>query len=218
MESGNFWWRKMAKSRRRLIIDSRGVWCPPTPLTALFKAWRTASFGDELELWATEPTIESDVRAWAKKSGNKVIEVIQEKGYTKVIVRIARRGRMQVEESASKKNVGEPDEWKTFPKGSLQIVTTGGFTLGLRTLRPGWRWSTDMKPIAKTETCLTQHVGYALSGRMAFAMDDGTRLEVGAGDAFDVHPGHDAWTVGEDPFVFIDLIGAVQSSKKKDAK
>lgn len=210
--------RKMAKSRHRLIIDSRGVWCPPTPLTALFKAWRTASFGDELELWATEPTVESDVKAWAKKSGNHVIEAVQKEGYMKIVVRITRRGRMQVEESASKKNLGEPDEWKSFRKGSLQIVTIGGFTFGLRTLEPGWRWSTEMKPIAKTDSCMTRHLGYVLSGRMAFAMDDGTRLEVGAGDAFEARPGHDAWTVGEDPVVFIDLIGAVEYTKKVNDK
>ena len=208
----------MAKSRHRLIIDSRGVWCPPTPLTALFKAWRTASFGDELELWATEPAIESDVRAWAKKSGNQVIEAAQEEGYMKIVVRITRRGRMKARVSASKKNLGEPDEWKSFPKGSLQIVTLGGFTFGLRTLQPGWRWSTKVKPIAKTESCMTQHLGYVISGRMAFTMDDGTGLEVGAGDAFEVQPGHDAWTVGEDPVVFIDLIGAVEYAKKANGK
>lgn len=125
---------------------------------------------------------------------------------------------MQVEESASKKNLGEPDEWKRFPKGSLQIVTIGGFTFGLRTLQPQWRWSADVKPIAKTESCMTRHVGFVLSGRMAFAMDDGARLEVAPGDAFEAHPGHDAWTVGEDPVVFIDLIGAVEYTKEANGK
>jgi uncharacterized cupin superfamily protein len=70
-----------------------------------------------------------------------------------------------------------------------------------------------MKPIAKTETCETRHMGYVVSGQMAFAMDDGTKLEVGPGDAFDVHAGHDAWVVGKDSFVFVDLIGAVGGQK-----
>jgi TusA-related sulfurtransferase/mannose-6-phosphate isomerase-like protein (cupin superfamily) len=210
--------RNLAKQKRHTIIDSRGVWCPPTPLMALFKEWRRASFGDELEVWATEPTIESDIRAWAKKSGNRVIEVVKEEGYLKVVVRITRRGRMQVEESASKKNFGEPDEWKAFPKGGLQIVTLSGFTFGLRTLQRGWRWSTDMKPLAKTASCMTQHMGFVVSGRMAFAMDDGSQLDVGPGDAFEVHPGHDAWTVGEEPVVFIDLIGAVEYAKKENRR
>ena len=166
--------------------------------------------GDVIELRATEPTIESDVRAWARKSGNKIIEVAQEKDYTKVVVRITKRGKEIAEMSAMKTNMSEPDETKKMPKGRLQLVTVGGFTLGLRTLEPGWRWSESVKPIAKTGTCEIRHLGYVISGRMGFAMDDGTRLEVGAGDAFNVHPAHDAWTAGENPVVFIDLIGAVE--------
>jgi hypothetical protein len=94
----------------------------------------------------------------------------------------------------------------------LKIVTVGGFTFGLRTLEPGWRWSESVKPMAKTETCETRHLGYVISGRMGFAMNDGVRLEVGPGDAFDVHPGHDAWTVGEESVVFIDMIGAMEKA------
>jgi mannose-6-phosphate isomerase-like protein (cupin superfamily) len=45
---------------------------------------------------------------------------------------------------------------------------------------------------------------------MGFSMSDGKKLDVGPGDAFDVPPGHDAWTVGEAPVVFIDLIGAAE--------
>jgi len=201
------------RRNNRTVVDSRGIWCPPTPLTDLFKAWRRANIGDEIELRATEPTVESDVRAWARKSGNKVIEVAKEKDYTKVVVRITKKGKEIVEMSAMKTNVREPDETKKMPKGELRLVTVGGFTVGLRTLEPGWRWSESVKPIAKTETCETRHIGYVISGRMGFAMDDGTRFEVGEGDAFDVHPGHDAWTAGENPVVFVDLIGAVEHAK-----
>jgi TusA-related sulfurtransferase len=44
----------------------------------LFKAWRVANIGDVIELRAIEPTIERDVRAWARKSGNKILEVTQD--------------------------------------------------------------------------------------------------------------------------------------------
>jgi hypothetical protein len=104
--------------------------------------------------------------------------------------------------------MAEPDETKTAPRMKLQIATVGGFTFGLRTLEPGWKWSESVKPIAKTQLCEVRHVGYVVSGRMGFAMNDGVELEVGPGDAFDVQPGHDAWTVGREPVVFIDLIGA----------
>ncbi len=181
----------------------------------LFKAWREAKIGDEIELWATEPTIESDVKAWAKKSGNQIVEVVPEKDYVKVLVRVTRKGKKRIEAmSASKKNFSEPDESREMVKGRLQLVNLGGFTFGLRTLQPGWKWSTSMKPVAKTDSCEVRHMGYVISGRMGFAMDDGTKLEVSAGDAFDVHPGHDAWTIGKAAVVFIDLVGAVEYAKK----
>jgi hypothetical protein len=39
---------------------------------------------------------------------------------------------------------------------------------------------------------------------MTLRMDDGTEKTVKAGDMFDVSPGHDAWTVGDEPCVVID--------------
>jgi hypothetical protein len=134
-------------------------------------------------------------------------------GYTKVVVRIMKRGKESAKMTAVKVNMSEPDVTKDTPKGRLQLVTIGDFTLGLRTLEPGWKWSTSMGPVMKTEVCEIRHIGYVISGRMGFLMDDGTRLEVGPGDAFDVHPGHDAWVVGESPVVFVDMIGAVECAK-----
>ncbi len=203
----------MFRRPTRIVVDSKGAWCPPTPLTDLFKAWREASLGDTIELHATEPTVESDVRAWAKKSGNKVVEVGREKGYTKVVVRITKRGKEVAELSATKANIYDPDETKVTPRAKLQLVTMGGFTMGLRTLESGWRWSVSMKPYAKTETCEIHHIGFMLSGRIGFLMNDGTKLEVGPGEAFDVQPGHDTWTIGMAPAVFLDLIGAVENRK-----
>jgi TusA-related sulfurtransferase len=182
-------------------------------MTDLFKAWRKAGLGDVIELRATEPTIESDVRAWAKKSGNIVVKVVRESGVTKVVVKITKKGKEMAEMPVTKTSLDKPDEVKVTPRAVLRLATVGGFTLGLRTLEAGWRWSTDMRPIAKTKSCEVRHIGYVISGRMGFEMDDGTKLDVGPGDAFDVLPGHDTWTIGEAPAVFIDLIGAVESGR-----
>ena len=154
--------------------------------------------------------MEADVRAWAKKSGNRVLEVVRGKEFTRVVIRISKRGKEVAEMSAAKASITDPDETKVTPKSKLQLVTVGGFTMGLRTMEPGWRWSESMKPLAKTETCEMRHIGYMLSGRLGFAMNDGTKLEVGPGEAFDVRAGHDTWTIGLAPAVFLDLIGAVE--------
>ena len=154
--------------------------------------------------------METDVKAWAKKSGNKVLEVVRGREHTKVVIRITKKGKEMAGMSAMKVNINDPDETKATPKAKLQLVTLGGFTMGLHTLEPGWRWSESTKPLAKTETCEMRHIGYMLSGRLGFAMNDGTKIEVGPGEAFDVHAGHDAWTIGLVSAVFLDLIGAVK--------
>ena len=74
------------------IIDSRGTMCPG-PITDLFRAYRNSTVGDIIELWATDPAAKSDVQAWAKRSGNEVIGIFDEKGYTRLQVRILRKGR-----------------------------------------------------------------------------------------------------------------------------
>jgi len=74
------------------MVDSRGSFCPG-PITDLFKAYRQASVGDVIEVWATDPAAESDINAWAAKSGNRVLEVAHEKDYLKIIVEIDRKGR-----------------------------------------------------------------------------------------------------------------------------
>jgi class 3 adenylate cyclase len=47
------------------------------------------------------------------------------------------------------------------------------------------------------------HFGFALSGVMRIAMDDGRDLDIPAGSAFEIPPGHDGWTVGDEPWVAI---------------
>lgn len=43
------------------------------------------------------------------------------------------------------------------------------------------------------------------SGRIKVRMDDGSEAEFGAGDVGIVPPGHDAWIVGNEPFMSIDF-------------
>jgi uncharacterized cupin superfamily protein len=62
-----------------------------------------------------------------------------------------------------------------------------------------------MGPVLRTQSCQAPHTGVVLSGRLAVRMDDGTELELGPGDAHVVSPGHDAWVVGDEPCVVIDV-------------
>ena len=106
-----------------------------------------------------------------------------------------------------KKSISFPDETRTFPNGKVEVVHLGDHCAALVTLRPGWRWSRDVRPIAQTETCLTRHLQYVLSGRLMVQMEDNTLTELSPGDFAYIPSGHDAWVLGEESFVAVDLMG-----------
>jgi hypothetical protein len=106
------------------------------------------------------------------------------------------------------KTFDNPDEVREFQAhGRVELVNLESGTVGRGTFEPGWKWSNDVKPIAGTDSCQVAHVGYVLSGRMTVAMDDGTEREYAPGEAFNMPPGHDAWTVGDEPAVLLDFGG-----------
>jgi tRNA 2-thiouridine synthesizing protein A len=82
----------MSTEGTRKVVDSRGSFCPG-PINDLFKAYRNAQIGDVIELLATDPAAKPDVTAWAKKSGNEVVEIVDEKDYVRLVVKITRKGR-----------------------------------------------------------------------------------------------------------------------------
>ena len=114
-----------------------------------------------------------------------------------------------------KKTLGTPDETRTFDKGQLQLVTLGGLTFGRATFQPGWKWSTSEKSIAKTASCQAPHLLFQISGRLHVVMDDGSEMEFGAGDVGQIPPGHDAWVVGREPVVVVDISGMGDYAKPK---
>jgi hypothetical protein len=111
------------------------------------------------------------------------------------------------------KNLARPDELRTFDHGKVELVTLGNVTFGRATLQPGWRWSTCLKPLVKTESCEAPHLQYHISGKLAVVMDDGSKQEFGPGEVSLIPPGHDAWVVGNDPVVVVDITGMGQYAK-----
>ncbi len=106
-----------------------------------------------------------------------------------------------------RKSLDQPDETRPIDKGAVEVVELDGATVMRTTLQPGWRWSECVKPLVGTDSCQTHHVGYAISGRMHVVMDDGAELEIGPGDALQIPPGHEAWVVGDEPYVGVDFKG-----------
>lgn len=88
---------------------------------------------------------------------------------------------------------------RRFPHGRVDVVELDDVVVGRMTYEAGWRWSTDIKPIAGTEWCTYHHLGVSLSGRVRVETPDGTELEIGPGDVFEIPPGHDTWVVVTSP-------------------
>lgn len=106
------------------------------------------------------------------------------------------------------KTFSKPDEKREFPNGHAELVNVGDGVVGRLEFKPGWRWSTDVKPIAKTASCEAPHFQYHLSGKLGIRMDDGTEIVATAGDITSLPSGHDAWVIGDEPVVTIDWYGA----------
>jgi class 3 adenylate cyclase len=87
----------------------------------------------------------------------------------------------------------------------LEIVTLDEINVSRFVFQPGWRWATDVGPIAKTESCQHRHVGYTMSGRLTVRMNDGTTLSIGPGDAYEIPAGHVAWVEGDVPWESVEF-------------
>jgi class 3 adenylate cyclase len=100
-----------------------------------------------------------------------------------------------------------PDEVVDLPGIREEIVELGDLTVGRTIQQPGWRYSEQWSDLAGTELCQAHHVGINLSGRQGFRLHDGTVVEVGPDDVYDIPPGHDGYTIGDEPAVAIEWSG-----------
>ncbi|MEK7453143.1 MAG: cupin domain-containing protein [Patescibacteria group bacterium] len=112
------------------------------------------------------------------------------------------------------KSLNSPDQTTSpFEKGKIETVTVAGITLLRETLQPGWKWSEHVKPVVKTASCQKRHLKYIVSGRQKIVMDDGTEVELVAGDFAVIEPGHDAWVVGDEPNVLLEMVAIENHAK-----
>jgi mannose-6-phosphate isomerase-like protein (cupin superfamily) len=107
--------------------------------------------------------------------------------------------------SIETKNMDKPDETRSPEKTNVGVVHLGNATVARLTVQPGWRWSECIKPVVGTDSCQAAHLGYAVSGTIHIVHNDGAATDVGPGDAYRIDPGHDAWVVGNEPFVALEF-------------
>lgn len=112
------------------------------------------------------------------------------------------------------KSTNSPDETRKFENGKVELVTIEGSTIGRATFAPGWRWSSHVKPLVKTEWCEAPHFQYQISGILHVKMADGTERDIKPGEVALIPPGHDGWVVGDEPVVAVDFQGMADYAKK----
>ena len=60
-------------------------------MTELTKAYRSANLGDVLEVWATDPAASNDIQTWTNRTGNQLLEIANEKDYTRIVVQVTKK-------------------------------------------------------------------------------------------------------------------------------
>ena len=106
-----------------------------------------------------------------------------------------------VTETPQIRRLDAADESRTLKFAHVDLIELGGLAFDRATFEPGWRWSKH----AESRSCPERHLGYMVSGRMRFRMDDGAEVEASAGDVYLIPSGHDSWVVGDEPCVAIDV-------------
>jgi mannose-6-phosphate isomerase-like protein (cupin superfamily) len=112
-----------------------------------------------------------------------------------------------------KRILDQPDDRTTFNKGRLDTISLAGLTLAQLTLEPGWKWSESLKEMKKTASCEEPHVIYHVSGRLRVRTNGGDEEEFGPGEVSLIPAGHDAWVVGNERVVALEIMGSFQDQE-----
>ena len=106
-----------------------------------------------------------------------------------------RDNRLEVEgmAGAQKKSLDAPDERIQFEGISAEIVELGDASVSRNLFQPGAHCALGGRTLAghrrAEQSCQAHHTGVVLEGRLHIEMDDGSVLEVGPSDVFDIPPG-----------------------------
>ena len=87
----------------------------------------------------------------------------------------------------------------------LEVGRAGAARVKRMIYPPGFRWSTDMKPVVHTERCMHAHVGFIVHGEIHIEYADGCVVEFKAPQIVAIDPGHDGWVVGKEPVILIEF-------------
>jgi tRNA 2-thiouridine synthesizing protein A len=68
------------------VIDCKGMQCP-LPVIKTAQAIKTIESGQVLELLATDPGVEPDMKAWSSRTGNELLKIEKTEDVFHVFIR-----------------------------------------------------------------------------------------------------------------------------------
>ena len=110
-----------------------------------------------------------------------------------------------------KKNLDDPDERVQIEGLMADIVQVGDASISRNVFQPGAHCALGGRLLPGNkrakESCRAHHSGLVVEGRLRIEMDDGSSMDLGPNEVFDIPPGHDGWVVSEEPFVGVNWSG-----------
>jgi tRNA 2-thiouridine synthesizing protein A len=70
------------------VLDCTGMQCP-LPVVKTAQAMKSLEPGETLELLATDPGVEPDMKAWSSRTGNELVEIRKDGDVFHVLLRRA---------------------------------------------------------------------------------------------------------------------------------
>jgi class 3 adenylate cyclase len=112
---------------------------------------------------------------------------------------------------AQKKNLDEPDERIDVEGVAADVVQVADAAISRNVFQPGAHCALGGRTLIGNhraeQSCQAHHSGVVLSGNLHIEMDDGSLLDVGPNEVYDIPPGHDGWVVSPEPMVAINWSG-----------
>jgi class 3 adenylate cyclase len=112
---------------------------------------------------------------------------------------------------AQKKSLQAPDEAVRFEGVAADIVQVGDAAISRMVFQPQAHCALGGRTLSGNhraeESCKAHHSGVVVEGRLHVEMDDGSVLDIGPNDVYDIPAGHDGWVVSEGPMHAINWSG-----------
>lgn len=103
------------------------------------------------------------------------------------------------------KSFESPEQVRRLGPATIDVVSLEETTIARITYPPGFRWSVHAKPLVGTEWCEHHHMGVCVGGQLHVLTEDGIESDIRPGEVYEIPPGHDGWTVGDEAFQSIEF-------------